>query len=71
MKLRARYYTVDSAAKELGLTKWMLLRLEKTGHIPTPHRDPINRYRIYDEAALNGIRRAINSLDTLETPIPA
>ncbi len=71
MKLRARYYTVDSAAQQLGLTKWMLLRLEKMGHIPAPRRDPISRYRVYDEAAIDSIRQAINTLDAMDTRIPA
>jgi DNA-binding transcriptional MerR regulator len=71
MKLRSRYYTVDSAAKKLGLTKWMLLRLEKMGHIPVPRRDPISHYRVYDDEDVLRIRQTIDNLNALDTRIPA
>jgi DNA-binding transcriptional MerR regulator len=62
MKLRARYYTIGSAAQELGLTKWVLLRLERLGQIPAAPRDPVNRYRVYDDAAIERIRQALDEM---------
>jgi DNA-binding transcriptional MerR regulator len=70
MKLRARYYTIDSAARELGLTKWMLLRLERLGHIPPARRDPQTQYRLYDDVAIERIRQAINEMRPVDTHLP-
>ncbi len=72
MKLRARFYTIAGAAEELGLSKWMLLNLEKTGRIAPPRRDPLNgRYRVYDDADVQRIRQTIDNLNALDTRIPA
>ena len=72
MKLRARFYTIAGAAAELGLSKWMLLNLEKTGRIPPARRDPVNGlYRVYDDADIERIGQAIDNLNAIDTRIPA
>jgi DNA-binding transcriptional MerR regulator len=55
---------------ELGLTKWMLLRLERLGRIPPARRDPQTQYRLYDDVAIERIRRAINEMGPVDTQLP-
>jgi hypothetical protein len=38
------------------------VRLERLGQIPTAPRDPANGYRLYDDAAIERIRQALDEM---------
>jgi DNA-binding transcriptional MerR regulator len=54
--------TVIDVARELGVSIDILHRLEREGHIPTPHRDSRTNYRIYDSGTIAATRAALATL---------
>ena len=39
------YYTIEQAARELGISKQTIVRYEKRGLLPKARRNPINKWR--------------------------
>jgi len=56
--IRNRYSVKDASAR-LGIGTWTLRRLEESGRLPKPHRDPLCNARIYSENDLAAIREAL------------
>lgn len=53
-----RFLTVGEAAEQLGVTTTTLRNWDKTGKL-TPHRHPINGYRLYAETDIEALKNAI------------
>jgi len=53
-----RFLTVGEAAERLGVTTTTLRNWDKTGKL-TPHRHPINGYRLYAEMDIEALKNAI------------
>ncbi len=51
--------TVREAAARIGVGPWTIRKLEMEGRIPPARRDPLSRYRVYDDADIARIRAAI------------
>lgn len=56
--------SVAEAAAHFGVGPWTLRRLEASGRIPKARRDPLTGFRVYDDAALQDIKQALNTLAT-------
>lgn len=54
-----RFLTVGEAAEQLGVTTTTLRNWDKTGKL-TPHRHPINGYRLYAETDIEDLKNAIS-----------
>jgi excisionase family DNA binding protein len=54
----ADYLTVAAAAKYLGVSPSTLRNWDRAGKL-TPHRHPVNRYRLYRLADLEAVLRAV------------
>lgn len=53
-----RFLTVGEAAEQLGVTTTTLRNWDNTGKL-TPHRHPINGYRLYAETDIEDLKNAI------------
>ena len=53
-------YRSSQVAKILGMTPRTLYRMLADGRIPEPMRNPENRYRLWTDIDLQGIREALN-----------
>jgi len=56
MKNKKRY-SMQDAAKALGVNRRTILNWEKAGKIPKAKRDPMSRYRIYSEDDLRKLKK--------------
>jgi excisionase family DNA binding protein len=55
-----RFLTIGEAAAYLGVTATTLRNWDKTGKL-TPHRHPINGYRLYAETDIKDLKNVIYS----------
>lgn len=55
-----RFLTVGEAAAYLGVTATTLRNWDKTGKL-TPHRHPMNGYRLYAETDIKALKNVIYS----------
>jgi len=56
---RKEYYTAEEAARELNISKQTLLRYEKRGIFPVPKRNPINKWREYDDEIIAKLKKIL------------
>ncbi|MBU1367027.1 MAG: MerR family transcriptional regulator [Candidatus Omnitrophota bacterium] len=53
------YFTVEEVARELGISKQTILRYEKRGIFPKPHRNPINHWRQYSSRDIKNLKKIL------------
>ena len=54
-----KYYKIEEAAKELGLSKQTILRYEAKGVFPKPRRNIINKWREYTETDVKKLKKIL------------
>jgi excisionase family DNA binding protein len=59
--------TVGEAAAELGVSKATLRNWDKAGKL-TPHRHPLNGYRLYRVADIKALKNAISGAKNKQQP---
>lgn len=52
-------YTVQDAARLVGVNPWTLRRLERLGRIPSPPRDAVSGWRYYTDHDLELLQTAL------------
>jgi DNA-binding transcriptional MerR regulator len=57
------YLTTGQVAEILGISKKTVKNWLKSGLIPEPRRNPMNRYRCWTLQDIEGIRRIIDERD--------
>jgi len=55
----SKYFTIEEIARELSLSKQTVVRYEKKGVFPKPHRNPINKWREYTAADIERLKRIL------------
>lgn len=54
-----KIYTVEETAHFLEISKQTLIRYEKKGVFPRPHRNPINKWREYSLDDINRLKKIL------------
>jgi len=52
-------YSPEEIAAALGISKQTLLRYEKKGVFPKPHRNPINKWREYTRDDIKKLKKIL------------
>ena len=58
-----RSYSPEETAAAVGISKQTLLRYEKKGVFPRPHRNPINKWREYTEDDIKKLKKVLGRKD--------
>jgi DNA-binding transcriptional MerR regulator len=56
------YYTIEQAARELGISKQTIVRYEKRGLLPKARRNPINKWREYTLRDIKTLKKILGRI---------
>lgn len=54
-----RFFNAQEVAEALGISKQTLVRYEKKGVFPKPHRNRVNKWREYSSADLTRLKQIL------------